>query len=106
MSNAYDLYPPIVSVVRGYCKMYRYMEVSVNDPLLPLTIRQHYAVIIDGIHRAIQANCLDGEAAYFIDDIGQGTGFNKSQMCFISEHDYKSRKRKIVHDIAVNLNLV
>ena len=39
-------------------------------------------------------------------NIGLGTGFNKSQMCFISEVDYKVRKRKIVHDIAVGLNLI
>lgn len=106
MTNDYNLYSPIVAVVRGYCRMYQYMTVSIEDPQISKEIRDHYAVAVAAIHDALTENCRPDEAPYFLDDIGLGTGFNKSQMCFISERDYKDRKRKIVHDIASNMRLV
>lgn len=106
MTNDYNLYSPIVAVVRGYCRMYQYMTVSIEDPQISKDIRDHYAVVVAAIHDALTVNCRPDEAPYFLDDIGLGTGFNKSQMCFISERDYKTRKRKIVMDIAVNLRLI
>ncbi len=106
MTNDYNLYSPIVAVVRGYCRMYQYMTVSIEDPQISKDIRDHYAVAVAAIHDALTVNCRPDEAPYFLDDIGLGTGFNKSQMCFISECDYKTRKRKIVMDIAVNLRLI
>lgn len=106
MANDFDLYTPIVAVVRGYCRMYHYMVVSAEDTQIKPEMREHFAAVTAAIHDALTVNCRPDEAPYFLDDIGLGTGFNKSQMCFISEVDYKVRKRKIVHDIAVNLRLV
>lgn len=106
MTNDYNLYSPIVTVVRGYCKMYHFMKESKDDPQVDKDVRAIYAYAYSAISAALEANCRPDEAPYFVDDIGLGTGFNKSQMCFISECDYKTRKRKIVMDIAVNLRLV
>ena len=106
MTNDYDLYSPVVAVVRGYCRLYHYMTVSKDDPSVATSTRSHYAAGVGAISDALAVNCRPDEAPYFIDDIGLGTGFNKSQMCYISERDYKERKRKIVHDIAHNLHIV
>lgn len=106
MSTDFDLYTPVVAVVRGYCRMYHYMTVTAEDPRVRDDVREHFSRVTAAIHDALTVNCRPDEAPYFLDDIGLGTGFNKSQMCFISEVDYKVRKRKIVHDIAVNLRLV
>lgn len=106
MTNDYNLYSPVVAVVRGYCRMYQFMTVSLEDPQIDKNIRDQYASAVAAIHAALEANCRPDEAPYFLDDIGLGTGFNKSQMCYISERDYKERKRKIVHDIAHNLHIV
>jgi hypothetical protein len=82
------------------------MTVSKDDPSVDASTRAHYAAVAVAISDALAVNCRPDEAPYFIDDIGLGTGFNKSQMCYISERDYKERKRKIVHDIAHNLHIV
>ena len=102
----YDLYAPIVGIVRNYCKLYHYAHTVADDLREPENIREHYQAVYNAITAALKANCRPDEAPYFVSDIGLGTGFNKSQMCYISETDYKTRKRKIVHDIAVELNLV
>lgn len=105
MTNDYDLYAPIVGIVRNYCKIYYYAETVSKDPREPENLRAHYKAAYNAIKAALEANCRPDEAPFFVSDIGLGTGFNKSQMCFISEVDYKVRKRKIVHDIAKNLHL-
>lgn len=105
MATDFDLYTPVVAVVRGYCRMYHYMKVSADDPRVSADMRENFAKVTAAIQVALDDNCRPDEAPYFIDDIGLGTGFNKSQMCYISETDYKTRKRKIVHDIAKNLHL-
>lgn len=105
MATDFDLYTPIVAVVRGYCRMYHYMAVSSEDARINEDVREHFSEVTAAIKKAMDDNCRPDEAPYFIDDIGLGTGFNKSQMCYISETDYKTRKRKIVHDIAKNLHL-
>ena len=102
----YDLYAPIVGIVRNYCKIYYYAETVSKDPREPANLRAHYKAVHTAIKAALEVNCRPDEAPFFVSDIGLGTGFNKSQMCFISEVDYKVRKRKIVHDIAVGLNLI
>lgn len=106
MATDFDLYTPVVAVVRGYCRMYQYMSVTKADPRARQDVRDNFTEVTAAIKKALDDNCRPDEAPYFLDDIGLGTGFNKSQMCFISEVDYKVRKRKIVHDIAVNLRLV
>ena len=102
----YNLISPIVGIVRNYCRMYQYMLANTDDPQIPENIRTHYKAASAAISAALKANCRPDEAPYFVNDIGLGTGFNKTQMCFISERDYKTRKRKIVQDIAIGLNLV
>lgn len=106
MTNDYDLYSPVVAVVRGYCRLYHFMTESKDDPSIESNVRENYARVSGAISDALKANCRPDEAPYFVSDIGLGTGFNKSQMCYISERDYKERKRKIVHDIAHNLHIV
>lgn len=95
----------VLRFVRAICGDYERREIALRSSSLDIGIRAEFA----RLNKAVD------DALSFIDepfrksvrqDIAEITGFNKTSYIYINRKSYYKQKRKVIYDIAVNLNIL
>ncbi len=101
----WDVPVDVVRLVRFLCAGYERRARSIryktfSEPVLEEYRRQNAA--IDAALSVVEEELR----AAFLHDIAEGRGYNRSDVEYLCEPSYIKRKRRIIHDIAVNLRLI
>lgn len=96
----------VVVVVIAICADYDRRTKAMQLHTVTDAVADHYSELNNVIDRAL-AEVEPGMRPMLLADLQQGKGYDKSMASpIIGKNGYYNRKRKVIHDIAVGLNLI
>ena len=101
----YDVPFTVVQIVNSLCADYTRRARLINDNTVPGSVRDTYQALNSVIDTALDEIEI-GLRREMLNDISEGRGYNRSGCSvIIGKNAYYSRKKKLIHDIAVALNI-
>lgn len=101
----WDVPVDVVRLVRFFCAGYDRRVRSIKYGTYAVQVIEEYRRQNAAIDAALSS--VEPEIrAILLADIAEGRGYNKSEVMYMCESAYIKRKRRVVHDIASNLNLI
>lgn len=101
----WDVPVDVVRLVRFLCAGYERRARSIRYKTFSERVLEEYRRQNAAIDAALSVVEEDMRAALLY-DISEGRGYNKSDAAYLCESAYIKRKRRVIHDIAVNLHLI
>ncbi len=101
----WDVPVDVVRLVRFFCAGYERRARSIKYKTFSDAVLEEYRRQNAAIDAALSAVEEDMRAA-LLSDIADGRGYNRSDAVCLCESAYIKRKRRVIHDIAVNLRLI
>jgi hypothetical protein len=96
----------VVVVVIAICADYDRRTKAMQFKTVPSEVAVRYAELNGAIDHAL-AEVEPGMRSLLLADLQQGKGYDKSMASpIVGKNGYYNRKRKVIHDIAVGLNLI
>ncbi len=96
----------VLRAVRAMCEDYDRRAGEIRRGALAPEVLGHYMMLNGAIDRALAECCEEGIRTEMRRDIGNNTGYQFTQLYFLSFGTYKDRKRKSKHAIAKALHLI
>ena len=101
----WDVPVDVVRLVRFLCAGYERRARSIRYKTFSEPVLEEYRRQNAAIDAALSVVEEDMRSALLY-DIAEGRGFHRSRLENLCETAYLKRKRRVIHDIAVNLNLI
>lgn len=102
----YEIPTSVVKIVVTVCADYDRRENAIKYSNVTGDVLDTYVNLNNTINAALEEIEI-GIREPLLRDIGKRCGYDTSQACFcISRGAYYRRKRKLIHDIAIGLNLI
>lgn len=96
----------VVTVVRAVCADYERRRIAIEKKVVDDRVREEYVRINNVIDAALD-DVEIGIRFTLLEDVVSGKGYEGTIASpFLAKNSYYNRKRKLVHDIAVGLNLI
>ena len=96
----------VYRIVCSLCKDYDRRAREVRKGEKDAATLLHYVHLNDVIDLSIASACEEGIRQQMREDIGNGVGYRRTQLYYIAEGTYKTRKRASIEAIARNLHLI
>ncbi len=96
----------VVEIVKSVCADYDRRQKSIACEELSEEVKARYIELNSAIDRAL-ASIDEGMRRPMLEDVQSGRGYNFSfASCYCAKTTYYNCKRKIIHDVAVELKLI
>ena len=96
----------VVTIVVALCADYDRRKKAIATEGTPQFVRERFCELNGAIDSAL-SEVEQGIRPLILSDLQQGKGYDASMASpFIGKNGYYNRKRKVIHDIAVGLNLI
>ena len=96
----------VVNIVKCHCADYDRRSRIISDPSAAVVLRES-CINLNGIIDNALSEVDVGIQKILLSDVSVGRGYGSSMAApIISKNSYYARKRKLIHDIAIALNLI
>ena len=103
--DTFDTPHGVSAIVKAICADYNRRRVALGGDL-PDNVREHYSTLNAAVESAL-GEIEPGIRSAILADIVKGNGYDVSAATYyLAKNTYYRRKRKLIHDIAVSLNLI
>ena len=104
--HRWEIPKTVVLLVRALCADYTRRQIAIEKKTVDEKVLEEFVRINSAIDRALEG--IDpGIRSTMLSDIIFGRGYDSSSAAiYICKESFFNRKRKFVHDVAVELNLI
>ena len=97
----------VVDIVKSVCADYDRRKRAIQASLLTAEVMREYIRLNDAVDKALTDNVEEALREYMLTDIQLNRGYDLSPTSpYLAKNTYYQRKRKVVHDIALELHLI